>query len=159
MSIITYRKSPGISTLPESFPVRPKKVPYTFIVHRYKHPQLHYVFSIEVDGVKKNWSVSKGPSMSTRDKRLAVMIQDHWMSEADANDQRELWDVGTYQPDEGKLSDQLEKEHLKFKVSGRKLNGAFSLVKIKGTEDCWLLMKQEDKYAISGVYNSEYYTG
>lgn len=163
MSVITYEKKQTVRAVTGVLPARTKKVhEKTFAVYRDAEPQLHYIFTLQINGVSKSWSVSRGPSMSTRDKRLAIMIQDQWISNVEqGNAQRQLWDKGIYEPENNNadILTLIQKGSITFKVSGRKLNGLFSLVKVKGTEDCWLLMKQEDQFAVAGSYNSEYYIG
>ena len=164
MSLITYEeKDHGIRVKHEPARVASqKKLSNIFKVYRYAGQQPRYDFALAVNGVLKTWSVAKGPSMSTKDKRLAIMVQDQRQAGDSMDDHRELWDYGTYNAPENGLTPeemkrQFEKGILRFEVSGRKLNGAFSLIKIRGTEDCWLLTKQEDKYSVAGVYNSEFY--
>ena len=57
---------------------------------------------------------------------------------------------------EKKLKSGLKAGNLKFQLFGKKLNGEFALVKLKGNEDnSWLLIKHNDEYAVEDEYDSE----
>lgn len=144
-----------------------------FVIQRHAASRLHYDFRLEMDGVLKSWAVPKGPSLDPKDKRLAMMVEDHPYDYKDFEGnipegnygagQVEVWDSGTYEPldNDSKLSDEKEllKElhsgSLKFILHGKKLKGEFALVKMKNTEEnSWLLIKHKDDYAESG-YDAE----
>ncbi|MBW8524823.1 3'-phosphoesterase [Chryseobacterium chendengshani] len=137
-----------------------------FVIQRHAASRLHYDFRLEMEGVLKSWAVPKGPSLDPKDKRLAMMVEDHPYDYKDFEGnipegnygagQVEVWDSGTYEPldDTSKLSDEKEllKElkagSLKFILHGKKLKGEFALVKMKNTEgNSWLLIKHKDKFA------------
>lgn len=145
-----------------------------FVVQRHKATRLHYDFRLELDGVLKSWAVPKGPSMNPKDKRLAMMVEDHPYDYKDfagiipkgnyGAGIVEIWDNGTYSDIENspkKIAEKnlragLEKGDLKFQLFGKKLKGEFVLVKLKGKEDnSWLLIKHHDEYAVDTEYNSE----
>ncbi|WP_080776689.1 DNA polymerase ligase N-terminal domain-containing protein [Chryseobacterium phocaeense] len=143
-----------------------------FVIQRHAASRLHYDFRLEMDGVLKSWAVPKGPSLDPKDKRLAMMVEDHPYDYKDFEGnipegnygagQVEVWDSGTYEPlEETKLNHEKEllKElhagSLKFILHGKKLKGEFALVKMKNTEDnAWLLIKHKDDFAES-PYDAE----
>ena len=146
----------------------------SFVVQRHKASRLHYDFRLEMDGVLKSWAVPKGPSLNPKDKRLAMMVEDHPYDYKDfagiipegnyGAGIVEIWDNGTYadidnsikEVAEKKLREGLKAGNLKFQLFGKKLKGEFALVKLKGKEDnSWLLIKHNDEYAIDTDYSSE----
>jgi bifunctional non-homologous end joining protein LigD len=148
-----------------------------FVVQRHKASRLHYDFRLELDGVLKSWAVPKGPSMNPKDKRLAMMVEDHPYDYKDFAGTIpegnygagivEIWDSGTYadlansprEVAEKNLRVGLKSGDFKFRLFGKKLKGEFVLVKLKGKEDnSWLLIKHNDEYAIDTEYNSEEHT-
>ncbi len=145
-----------------------------FVVQRHKASRLHYDFRLELDGVLKSWAVPKGPSMNPKDKRLAMMVEDHPYDYKDFEGVIpegnygagivEIWDNGTYSDIENSEKEEAEKNlraglksgDLKFRLFGKKLQGEFVLVKLKGKDDnSWLLIKHRDEYATDEDYNSE----
>ena len=144
-----------------------------FVIQRHAASRLHYDFRLEMEGVLKSWAVPKGPSLDPKDKRLAMMVEDHPYDYKDFEGnipegnygagQVEVWDSGTYEPleENSKLSDEKEllKElhagSIKFILHGKKLKGEFALVKMKNTDDnSWLLIKHKDEFAES-PYDAE----
>ena len=125
-----------------------------FVVHEHHARRLHYDFRLEMDGVLKSWAVPKGPSMSPSDKRLAVEVEDHPLEYMDFEGiipkgrygagPVVIWDRGYYtlnERGEGRLS---------FTLDGRRLKGRFVLIRLKGREGQWLLIKEKDDYANYG---------
>jgi len=143
-----------------------------FVIQRHAASRLHYDFRLEMGGVLKSWAVPKGPSLDPKDKRLAMMVEDHPYDYKDFEGnipegnygagQVEIWDKGTYEPiEETDLPDdkffqkELKSGSLKFKMNGKKLKGEFALVKMKNAENnAWLLIKHKDQFAEPG-YDAE----
>ena len=149
-----------------------------FVVQRHAATRLHYDFRLEMEGVLKSWAVPKGPSLNPKDKRLAMMVEDHPYSyrtfegtipaDSYGGGEVEIWDEGIYEAlekEEGKsdvemLLDGLSKGSIKVVLHGKKLKGEFALVKLKSgdSENAWLLIKHKDEFAVSGSYDAESYT-
>ena len=124
-----------------------------FVVQHHIARKDHYDLRLEWDGVLKSWAVPKGPSYNPKDKRLAVMVEDHPLSyrnfegiipkgEYGAGTVM-LWDYGTWEVLDGKKPD-FKKGIIKFKLNGKRLKGLWTLVLMD--EDNWLLIKDEDEF-------------
>ena len=130
-----------------------------FVVQRHDATRLHYDFRLEHDGVLKSWAVPKEPSLSTKDRRLAVQTEDHPLDYGGFEGEIPegeygagsvvIWDRGHWQPlgdpDEG-----LKDGKLDFELEGDRLKGRFTLVRMaprgkrKSDKDNWLLLKRHD---------------
>ncbi|MBC7455246.1 MAG: DNA ligase D [Massilia sp.] len=131
----------------------------TFVIQKHWASHLHYDFRLELDGTLKSWAVPKGPSYDSRDKRMAVQVEDHPIAYAAfegtiAEKQYGagkviIWDKGTWQP----LDDPhagYEAGNLKFTLHGHKMHGKWVLVRMKGKGEQqapWLLIKEKDAFA------------
>ena len=173
MSLSKYTEKRNFSVSPEpEGKVNKSNGQLSFVVQRHKASHLHYDFRLEMEGVLKSWAVPKGPSMNPKDKRLAMMVEDHPYAYKDFKGVIpdgygagivEIWDKGTYttiEKTEGantqkKLLKDLSEGNLKFTLKGKKLKGEFALVKLKGKqENAWLLIKHNDEFAVA-AYDSE----
>jgi bifunctional non-homologous end joining protein LigD len=138
-----------------------------FVIQKHDATRLHYDFRLEMEGVLKSWAVPKGPSTDPKNKRLAMMVEDHpydyrlfegLIPKGEYGGGTVIvWDEGTYEPIEeiaGKkaqekhLLKQLKEGSLKIKLHGEKLEGEYALVKTHGMgENGWLLIKHKDDFA------------
>lgn len=132
----------------------------SFVVQKHAARRLHYDFRLEWEGVLRSWAVPKGPSLDPAVKRMAVQVEDHPLSYGDFEGTIPqgqygagsviVWDRGTWEP-VGDAARGLRDGKLKFTLRGRKLNGGFTLVRMrqragdKGTS--WLLIKEKDAAA------------
>ena len=137
-----------------------------FVVQKHQASRLHYDFRLELDGVLKSWAVPKGPSLNPKEKRLAIMVEDHPMEYRTFEGviaegsygagEVIVWDRGSYRPLAGKTRDamqqqvreQLNRGELRFLLFGEKLRGEFALIRqprLGG--NAWLLIKKQDQYA------------
>lgn len=129
-----------------------------FVIQKHWAMRLHYDFRLELEGSMKSWAVPRGPSFDTKDKRMAVHVEDHPISYNEFEGQIPkgqygagkviIWDRGTWTP-VGDPSAGYRKGELKFTLQGHKLHGAWVLVKIKsrdGKDNTWLLIKEKDEF-------------
>ena len=167
MTLATYRKKRHFNETPE-----PRgKAKHTrgglrFVVQKHHATRLHYDFRLELDGVLKSWAVPKGPSLNPADRRLAMMVEDHPFESRTFEGiipagnygagRVIVWDEGTWEVLGGgdrqsaarMAREGLAQGNLKFVLHGQKLNGEFSLIKLKrGEENAWLLFKKRDEFA------------
>jgi bifunctional non-homologous end joining protein LigD len=178
MPLEEYKRKRRFDETPEPSGKVEKKSTHRFVVQKHDATRLHYDFRLELDGVLKSWAVPKGPSLDPADKRLAMQVEDHPVSYFDFEGiipegnygagTVMVWDLGTWQPlspvpvdgkylpgTDAEAAAMLAKGDLKFRLKGKKLNGDFALIKMKGrrpgskgTE--WLLIKKHDEYAVEG---------
>ena len=142
-----------------------------FVVQHHLAGRDHYDLRLEWNGVLLSWAVPKGPSYNTRDKRLAVQVEDHPLEYRNFEGTIPkgeygggvvmLWDEGYWEPymnvDEG-----LSEGMLKFSLKGSRLRGRWALIRLKGkageTKDNWLLLKEKDEYVKDDEGMSEFTT-
>lgn len=169
MTLQKYREKRAFSQTPEPHgKAGAEASPLVFCVQKHDARNLHYDFRLEHKGVLLSWAIPKGPSSSPSEKRLAIHVEDHPMEYRHFEGvipkgnygagTVELWDEGTYcvEGEETKggiekaIEKGLKKGHLKFILYGKKLQGAFSLIKIKSEKDNqWLFIKSDKSDADS----------
>ncbi|HPB37925.1 MAG TPA: DNA polymerase ligase N-terminal domain-containing protein [Syntrophorhabdus sp.] len=125
----------------------------SFVVHEHHSKKLHYDLRLEIGGALKSWTIPKGPSMNPKDKRLAVMVDDHPLEygifEGIIPEGHYgagpviIWDSGTYDS----VKQDIIKGKIEFYLRGKKLKGLFVLTRMKGKEKEWLFIKKNDGYS------------
>jgi len=186
MSLDEYKRKRRFEETPEPPPKIEKQSKHRFVVQRHAATRLHYDFRLEMEGVLKSWAVPKGPSLDPADKRLAMQVEDHPVSYFDfegtipegnyGGGTVMVWEVGTWQPlsavavkgqyppgTEKDAAEMLAKGDLKFRLKGKRLNGDFALVHIKGRRpgskgNEWLLIKKKDEQVVPGFDIDQYDT-
>jgi bifunctional non-homologous end joining protein LigD len=167
MNLIQYNEKRDFENTPEpKGQSSPSTGDLIFVVQKHAASKLHYDFRLEADGVLKSWAIPKGPSLSPKDKRLAMPVEDHPLSYAyfegtipEGNygaGQVIVWDRGYYhvpgindsKESERIILEGLTKGRIEFVLEGEKLKGEFSLVKMHlKNKETWLLIKKKDKYS------------
>jgi len=122
-----------------------------FVVQHHMARREHYDFRLEWDGVLLSFAVPKGPSYNTKDKRLAVHVEDHPLSYRNfegvipkgeyGGGTVMVWDRGYYEP-LGNFKRDFKNGSVKFQLYGNRLQGKWTLIHFK--EDNWLLIKEQD---------------
>lgn len=167
MALTEYKRKRSFNETPEPTGGKSEKNKLIFVVQKHAASRLHYDFRLELDGVLLSWAVPKGPSLNPADKRLAMHVEDHPFDYKDFEGNIPegnygagtviVWDSGTYEPIESAktkkeqeeiLRRDYQKGSMKFILHGKKLNGEFAIVKMKGREEnSWLLIKHRDNFA------------
>jgi bifunctional non-homologous end joining protein LigD len=138
-----------------------------FVVQEHAARRLHYDFRLQMEGVLRSWAVPKGPSLDPRERRLAVMVEDHPLEYGDFEGIIPegnygagaviVWDRGEYEviyPPGGNAADAVRRGQVDFKMHGFKLRGAFTLVRTRNQQasaqrdakERWLLIKKLDEH-------------
>ncbi len=178
MALEEYKRKRNFEGTPEPPAKVEKKRGNRFVVQKHDATRLHYDFRLEMEGVLKSWAVPKGPSLDPADKRLAMQVEDHPVSYFDFEGNIPegnygagsvmVWDVGTWQPlsptpvdgkyvpgTEAEAAAMLAKGDLKFRLNGKRLQGDFALIKMKGRRpgskgNEWLMIKKHDSHVVEG---------
>jgi bifunctional non-homologous end joining protein LigD len=135
----------------------------TYVIQKHLATHLHYDLRLEWRGVLLSWAIPKGPSLDPSIKRLAVQTEDHPIEYADFEGviptgeygagTVELWDRGTWQPDDPDVDTALRQGELKFTLFGERLKGSWVLLQIRGgfgkrlMHPSWLFIKRRDAHA------------
>ncbi|MHB8085597.1 MAG: DNA ligase D [Dehalococcoidia bacterium] len=166
-----YEEKRDFTRSPEPVPRLPGgDGPLKFVVQKHAARRLHYDFRLEVDGVLKSWSVPAGPSADPAVKRLAVMVEDHPLDYRTFEGvipkgqygagEVIVWDEGDYSPEDGDrlffddrktagklMRKGLENGKLSITLRGHRMKGSWTLVKMSGPNNNWLMIKHRDKFA------------
>lgn len=155
---------------PKGKPEEPEEL-LRFVIQHHIARNDHYDLRLEWDGALLSWAVPKGPSFDTKDKRLAVQVEDHPLEYRNfegtipkgeyGGGTVMLWDEGTWEPNVD-VEKGLKDGTLKFVLNGRRLKGKWALIRMKAKDgevkNNWLLLKEKDKYVKENDGISEFCT-
>ena len=128
-----------------------------FVVQKHFARHLHYDFRLEIGGVLKSFAIPKGPPKIAKEKRLAILTEDHELSYASFEGEIpkgeygagkvEIWDRGYYKnvrkDKRGKsvpMKKCLDEGVVEIELFGKKLKGKYTLIHMK--ENNYLLIKK-----------------
>ena len=135
------------------------------MIQKHHASTLHYDFRLQIGNILKSWVIPKGPSIDPKNKRLAVLTEDHRVDFADFEGEIPageygagkviVWDRGSYEHITAQndkpisIEEAFEKGEISIFLHGEKLKGKFTLVLMKKQDapKNWLLIKQDDSYA------------
>jgi bifunctional non-homologous end joining protein LigD len=169
MALAVYNSKRNFKETSEPEGLEGEKTKFRYVVQRHAASHLHFDFRLELGGVLKSWAVPKGPSLNPKDKRLAVMVEDHPVTYITYEGripegnygagEITIWDTGVFTPIDAKhqtLTEQqalegVKKGEIRFMLTGDKLNGEFVLAHFKSDNqkgNSWLLIKHQDAFAV-----------
>jgi bifunctional non-homologous end joining protein LigD len=131
-----------------------------YIIQKHRARRTHFDLRLELDGVLKSWSVTRGPSLDPSETRLSIRTEDHPLDYGKfegtipkgeyGGGEVMLWDRGSWTP-QGDARRGIEKGHFKFILAGERLKGGFALTRLprrgKERQESWLLVKEKDRFA------------
>ena len=134
-------------------PKKPK--PLRYVIQKHSASHLHYDFRLEMAGVLKSWAVPKGLPTRRGERHLAIEVEDHPLDYGTFEGTIPsgnygagtvmLWDIGTYTASGGDPLKDLESGKLHLTLQGKKLNGEWTLVRLRPRESSpkpqWLVLK------------------
>jgi bifunctional non-homologous end joining protein LigD len=151
MSLKEYRRKRNFRKTAEPPAAASRSRTHGFVVQKHDASRLHYDFRLEMDGRLKSWALPKGLPYEKGERHLAVHVEDHPVAYADfegtipqgqyGGGTVMLWDRGTYEPLTPSPSKDLKKGKLHFALHGDKLRGEWYLVRLRGEDDQWLIIK------------------
>ncbi len=135
--------------------IKPKKNKMLkYVIQHHLARKDHYDLRLEYNGVFISFAVPKGPSFNPKDKRLAIKVEDHPISYGNFEGVIPtgeygagivmIFDKGCWKPLKDTIPD-FDNGPVKFSIKGKRLQGNWSLVKLKDSN--WLLIKEKDEFA------------
>ena len=158
MGLEEYKRKRRFNDTPEPVGEVKKKPGNSFVIQKHHATRLHYDFRLEMEGVLRSWAVPKGPSLNPKEKRLAMLTEDHPMDYGGFEGvipkgnygagKVIIWDNGTYDMVDPPTPEQgWKKGKFHFVLHGRKLRGEWVLVCGNRSPKEWIFFKVRDKYA------------
>ena len=153
MSLIKYKQKRDFSVTKEpNVNKKSNKNEKIYVIQFHQARKDHFDFRLEFNGMLVSWAVPKGLPTNSKDKRLAVKVEDHPLSYANFEGiippkqygagKVEIWDKGTYTANSS-IRKGLKNGKISINLFGNKLKGSWALVRMEN--DNWLAIKEENK--------------
>src|SRR5215831_5822424 len=151
-----YRRKRDPARTPEPFGGPRAPGGSIFVIQKHHARRMHYDLRLQVADTLKSWAVPEGPCLDPKVRRFAKLVEDHPLDYASFEGRIPagnygagtviVWDRGTWvtltEPEQA-----LAKGELKFRLTGEKLTGGWTLVRLKDDPTNWLLIKERDPAA------------
>jgi DNA ligase D len=144
----------GVTAEPSGKAAAPASDGPIFVVQKHHARRLHYDFRLEIGGALRSWAVPEGPCLDSKVCRLAVQTEDHPLDYAGFEGRIPggeygggvviVWDRGTWVTLADDPNTALAAGELKIRLTGEKLRGGWTLVRINKDPKNWLLIKERD---------------
>ncbi len=161
MSLFSYKKRRDFKITAEPRAKITKGKKNIFVIQKHLSKRPHFDFRIQIRQNLKSWAVPKGMPKSTKERKLAILTEDHPIEYAQFEGTIPegqygagkvlIWDSGIF---ENIKKDKNGKEIPLFKcfkngqievfLHGKKTNSAFALIKYRDDKS-WLLIKMKKK--------------
>jgi bifunctional non-homologous end joining protein LigD len=125
-----------------------------FVIQKHHARRMHYDLRLEIAGTLKSWAVPEGPCLDPKVRRFAKLVEDHPLDYASFEGRIPegnygagtviVWDRGTWVTLADDPVSALKEGELKFRLSGEKLSGGWTLVRLPDDPTNWLLIKERD---------------
>src|SRR5437763_9828949 len=125
-----------------------------FVIQKHDARRLHYDFRLQMEGVLKSWALPKGLHWHQGEKHLAVEVEDHPIEYETfegiipegqyGGGTVMVWDSGAYYVYGEQPLKSLREGKLHLVLAGKKAQGEWTLVRIRGRDDeknQWLILK------------------
>ena len=143
MSLREYEQKRDFAATTEPAPGEAGPPGSRFVLHKHDASHVHYDLRLESGGVLVSWAVPRGLPTPHDPRKLAVHVEDHPIEYLDFRGEipagqygagtMEIWDGGIRE-DLDDFTAGLEKGKLSFRLRGSRVEGEFSLVRLKGRE-------------------------
>ncbi|HEU64954.1 MAG: hypothetical protein KR126chlam4_00590 [Candidatus Anoxychlamydiales bacterium] len=162
-SLQKYKKKRDFSKTPEPKIQKSeaKTQKYIFVIQEHFSKRKHFDFRIQILSSLRSWAVPKGIPKNTKDKRLAILTENHPLEYAKFEGvipkgeygagRVKIYDRGTFEnikkDKEGKIvaiSKCFKNGQIEIFLHGKKINAAYALVRFRD-DKTWLLIKMKKR--------------